>query len=227
MISLICILLAPARAADHELSLELGALGTADDRFDLFDDAALVGTLGLRGGYALHDRVSLLLGYHIGAWGQGVEDGSGFDETTTGYYYDEYDDGGGQELMHASYRMHLFSLGPKADLRVADWLYPYATVQGLLAPGTVRLDDDPKREDNLNQLRGGGLTGGGAAALGLDIIPLARRQAVRAGAHLEMGYGLLAARGYKGRVGVQDQKVELARFGMGGFYLRWGVGVYF
>ena len=75
-----------ASAADNELSFELGAFGTADERFDMFDESATIGTLGVRGAFAVHDRVNIVAGYHTGAWGQDVVTEGGDDSY---YYYDE------------------------------------------------------------------------------------------------------------------------------------------
>lgn len=214
-----------AQAADHEISLELGAFGTVDDRFDMFDEGNTIGTMGLRGAFAVHDRVNIVVGYHTGAWGQDVVTG---DDEEYYYTYDtdgDYVEGG--FLFRSAYRSHQLLLGPKADVRITDWLYPYATIQGALFAGTVRMDDDPDQDDNSNQLKGTGFSPGGVAALGIDLVPIASRRAVRAGSHLEMGYGLVATGVYKAKVSSTDQREEISRFGMGGFYMRWGVGVYF
>lgn len=210
----------PARAADHELSLELGALGTADERFDLFREGALIRTWGARGGVALHENVSVLLGYHRGAWGSEVgisaEDGEG----------DGDDDG--VDTFQAAYQGHHLLLGPKVDLRVTDWLRPYGTVQGAALIGRVLLDDDPDHDDNENQLSATSVNPGGVVALGVDVVPIRKRQALRFGSHLEMGYGLMAATGFTATPpGGGGEKFEIARFGFGGFYLRAGVGAYF
>lgn len=205
------ILAGPAQAADHELSLELGSFGTADERFDLFRDSSTIGTMGGRVGVAVHDNVSVLVGYHRGAWGSKVE----------------VDDGDDYPYFQAAYKGNQVLVGPKADIRVTDWFRPYGTVQGALFFGRVFLDDDPDHDDNINQIVATGFSPGGVAALGFDLVPFRPRKQLRFGSHLEMGYGLTAASGFKATPPGGGEKIEIARFGFGGFYLRWGVGAYF
>ena len=211
--------LSPAHAASHELSLELGSFGTRDDRFDLFHERSLLGTYGLRGGIALHDRVSLLVGAHYASTGNEVwvEGGSN--------YEDDYEEEGAS--FRAAYRGAHLLVGPKLDIPVADWGFPYLTVQGALFVGRVYLDEGPDDTENAGQLAATGLNPGGVAAVGLDIVPVHLRGGRTGfGSHIEMGYGLVAATGFDQKPEV-GEAAEIARFGMGGFYLRAGVGVYF
>lgn len=224
----LALLAAPATAADHELSLELGGFGTMDERFDMFRQSPMVGTLGLRGAVALHDNVAIVLGVHHGAWGSSVEvdgEGSEYDDEDYYYYY-SYEDEGDADFQ-AAYRGNQVLVGPKVDVRIVDAFRPYATVQAALFTGTVRLDDDPDHDDNENQLKATALQPGGVAALGFDLVPLRPRQPLRFGTHLELGYGLTAATGFQAKPPGGGEKVEIARFGFGGFYMRWGVGAYF
>lgn len=217
-LSLLALLAAPADAADNELSFELGSIGTMDDRFDLFHDRELFGTMGVRGAVAVHDRVNIVASWqHAGTGNQVEVEGESSD--------DEYS----YQTFQAAYHGHHVTLGPKADVELWDWAFPYVTVQGAMFFGRVLLDDDPEHDDNPGQLKASAVSPGGVAALGMDIVPVKTRGgAVGFGSHVELGYGLTAASSYKAKpASGNGERAEIARFGFGGFYLRAGVGLYF
>lgn len=205
------LLCGPAAAADNELSLELGSFGTSDSRFDMIRDSATIGTVGGRLGVAVLDNLSVVAGYHRGTWGSQVD------------VNDVTQDAGFQ----AAYQGNQILLGPKADVRLTDWFSPYVTLQGGLFFGRVLLDEDSVHDDNINQITASGLAPGGVAALGFDLVPIRQRKQLRFGTHLELGTGLVAASGFSATPPGGGDKVEIARFGFGGFYMRWGIGAYF
>ena len=207
----------PARAADNEISLELGSLGTQDNRFNLVHDRAQMGTYGGRVGLKVLDNLGVLVDIQHGAWGNTV-DVYGSSDT----YYDETG-----STFTAAYRGSQVLVGPKADLRVTDWFHPYVTIQGGLFFGRVLLDDDGQHTDNANQIAATAFQPGGVAALGLDLVSIRMRHQLRFGSHLELGYGLAAASSFKATPPGGGDKIEIARFGFGGFYAKWGVGAYF
>lgn len=205
-----------AHAADHELSAEWSMMGATDDRFDLVHDRDRISTFGLRGAVAVHDRVSIVGGWHHGAWGSDVE------------MYGEGDDGDWDyRVMGAAYKGNRFVLGPKVDIPAVEYFTPYATVQGVLMVGNLLVDEDPEQEDELNELRATGIQPGGLGALGFDIVPY-RAGRLGVGFHVEGGYVLTAVGAYKAEVPTNENStVELSRWGFGGFYVNTGIGVYF
>ncbi|NOY26664.1 MAG: outer membrane beta-barrel protein [Oligoflexia bacterium] len=205
------LLAGPAAAADNELSLELGSFGTSDSRFDMIQDSAAIGTVGGRIGLALLDNLSVVAGYHRGTWGSQVD----VNEVTQNTDF------------QIAYQGNQVLLGPKADVRVTDWFSPYVTLQGGVFFGRVLLDEDAVHDDNVNQIAANGWAPGGVAALGFDLVPVRQRKRLRFGTHLEMGTGLVAASSFSATPPGGGDKVEIARFGFGGFYMRWGIGAYF
>lgn len=205
-----------AHAADHEVAAQWSMMGATDDRFDLIHDRDRISTFGLRGGVAVHDRVSILAGWHRGAWGSDVE------------LYGEGDDGDWEyRTFGAAYRGNRFTLGPKVDVQAVDYFTPYATVQGVLMVGRLLVDEDPEEEDDLNQLAATGLQPGGLAAIGFDIVPY-RAGRLGVGFHVEGGYVLTAVGAYKADAPTnENSQIELTRWGYGGFYTNAGVGLYF
>lgn len=198
-----------ANAANHEVNLELGRLGTHGEDFAVLDQYGTMPSLGLRGGYALTDRVTLVADWQRSRIGGTLE----------AYNYD--DEGDDYESEYAELGLALgvnqMGLGAKYDLEVFPWLHPYGTAQFLGALGVLRLDDETDDDDNENQLTRTGFAPGGVAALGIDLIPLRADRAVRPATHLEMGYAYLAPMKL-GDTGDLDFR---------GFYLRWGVGARF
>ena len=193
----------PALAADHEVSLEMGSLHANDTSWDMFSDTPSFNTYGLRVGYAFHDRIAAIAGYHHGANGMTVEAmDSGWESGdpptfASAFYGDEY------------------SLGIKADLPLSINLRPFATVQALGVRGLIRLDDDAEHDDNLNQIQQGAFAPGGMATGGIDLrIPIAQAKYCVASS-LEFGYGKVLDLDFG----------DLGKLPMGGFVFRWGVGV--
>ena len=208
-----------AVAADHELSVEVGATGHGpDDNWFLFDDYSdAQTTMGLRLGYAVHDRVAIIGGWHHGADGTRVEmDGfSGDGDDWDSDYYEE--SGSGGQALAAAYYNDTFSLGAKADLPVATWFRPYVAVQGLGVRSMVRLDDDTSTDDNPNQLQRTALSPGAAALGGLDFrIPI-NHGAWAIASHLELGYHIATPASFD----------ELGSLSNRGLVFRWGTGVRF
>ncbi len=199
-----------AIAADHEISLELGTIGHGpDDNWFLVNDYNdYLGVYGVRLGYAVHDRVAIIGGWHHGRSGARVEMG---DE---GAYYDEE---GMYANLGVAYYADTFSLGAKADWPLAVWFHPYATVQALGIRSLVRLDDAPRDDDNLNQIQRSAFSPGGAAAGGLEFrVPMNHNEWALA-THAELGY----------HIGTRASFDELGSLGNRGLVFRWGLGARF
>jgi hypothetical protein len=204
-----------AAAADHELSFELGTTGhSADDNWQLFDDYSdAQTTLGLRAGFAVHDRVAVIAGWQHGASGSWIEmpgyEGGGGDWDED--YYDGYSSG---PALGMAYYNDTFSLGAKADWPVAVWFRPYVTVQGLGIMSKVRVDDDTSTDDNPNQLERSAFDFGGAATGGLDFrIPI-KQGAWALASYLELGYQYATPASF-GELGAMTNRGLLFRWGLG------------
>lgn len=219
LIALMAALSAPGRAADNEISLELGSFGTHDDAFELFHDNGQLGTVGFRGGLGLSRHLGVVAGWHHAATGNTVEVQSSTATDSESRY----------QTFQAAYRGHHFLIGPKLDTTALGWFHPYATVQGALFVGRVLMDDDPDVDDNPGQLQATAVSPGGVAALGWDIVPVRPGGGqIGIGWHIEAGYGRVATTSYRAHPpGGNGDPAEIARFGLGGFYLRTGVGLYF
>ncbi len=199
-----------ALAADHEISLELGTTGHGpDDNWFLFDDDNdQLESYGLRLGFAVHERVSVIGGWHHGSSGTRVELG---DEGAT------YDEEGMYANLGVAYYADTFSLGAKADWGLTTWFHPYATLQALGIRSVVRVDDAPRDDENLNQLQRSAFSPGGAAAGGVEFrIPMNHNEWALA-THAELGYHLATRAGFD----------ELGSLGNRGLVFRWGLGARF
>lgn len=196
----ILIALAPAWAASHEIDVEAGWVGSPDPALSVYSDSPLLGSVGLRAGYALTERLAV-----IGGWQRGRVGHELYAADSTGE-----DDGGS---LRAGLTTDQITLGLKGDVRIAKWLYPYATAQGDLAVLTARFDDDAEVDDNPGQVKGTGVTGGFALAAGVEFPIGLGDLGIAVAPYTEFGYtwlaptalgdfGELAIRGFSGRAGV-------------------------
>ncbi len=211
MLSLLCALALPAAAATHEISVEAGWLGTRDPAFDLFANGRSLGSIGLRGGFAVHPNVAIIAGWQHSTHGASVDvpGAASYDDEEEDYY----DYGGGFQT--ALYTDQI-SVGSKADVKVFKWLHPYVTAQVVGMRGLARLDDDNNDDENLTQVQRAGLTGGFLGAGGLDFI-IKVRGTFAIAPYVELGYGWMAPMAFE----------DLGTLQFSGFAGRTGVGVRF
>ena len=156
-----------------EIYLRESWLGATDNRWDAFSSDDTYRTVGLQVGYRIAPRVTLIGGWQHG----GVEM-----DTSVG------DDGG---YYVARFRGDQAGFGARADFPVADWVHPYAGLQAIGMFGRIRLDDQPAEDDNANELRFAGASGGALGTGGLEFrIAMDGGYAVLFDA--EFGYGWVA-----------------------------------
>ncbi|MFT4625953.1 MAG: hypothetical protein ACI8PZ_004624 [Myxococcota bacterium] len=197
--TVLCLLSTTAFAGvGGEISAELGQLHNGDPTYDLFSNRDGMPSRGLRVGIAPVERFTVLAGWHR------VRRGADLDLP------------GGS--LNAAFFADEFTLGPKVDLNIGDIFYPYATVQGVLFRGVMKLDDDPDRDDNAGQIRAAALSGGALFMGGLELRnPSSDMLPLQFAVHVEAGYGLISRGNYD----------TLGSMQPGGFVLRTGVGVRF
>lgn len=198
-------LTAPANAGNLSVDVARATIAMPDPNWDLYSYSDNLAAWGLRAGYAVTPWLAGSVGY-----GFAVDGG----ELILGD--DEYAGTGITDMSHALVT-HQLALGPKFILPVLSWAQPYATVQGVAMLGRDRLDDDIDDDENLNELRATGFTGGALAAGGVEIITRRVDRAVRPSVRLEVGYAWLAPL----------QLGDLGQLQIHGLYTQWGVGAHF
>lgn len=198
--------LAVAQAA--ELSVERAALGAQDPAYDSIDDRDRLSGWGLRAGYPVVPGLSV-----IGSWSMQRRGAFNYAPSLSaedGAYGDE-------SSVQVALLGHTAGLGVKWNPIENPWFSPYVGAQGLLQVGTLKLDDDLSRDDNVNQVTarafapGFAVVGGADVGLGLEGLP------VRPMGHVELGYGQLGALDYD----------DLGELRLRGLIVRAGVGVQF
>lgn len=197
-------LVGDAGAATHELSFNWSSLHAPDDNWDYYSDRESLNTWGLRAGFGLTDRLSVVAG-----WQHDVQGGT--------LYFDYGDDEWDAASVSLALTSNTWTVGPKYGVEVFPWLYPYATVQGALLWGTTKLDDDVEDDENMNELRASGLAPGALGALGLEFRALRVDRPVRPAVFAEFGYGWMAPL----------QQGDLGELTFRGFYANWGLGARF
>jgi hypothetical protein len=220
MIALLCLLTAPAGAVDNEINVEAGWIGAPDPSWALFSERASLGTLGVRGGYALNDRIAVIAGWQHGSDGITVSSG-GYEEAyyygyeDYGYYYGNGEPAYTTEV-HTAFIGEQITVGAKADLAPLTWLHPYVAVQGAALVATAKFDDDTSTDRNVTQLKRTGVTGGVVATAGLDF-PIKVVDGLAVAPYIEGGYAWYAP------ATLQD----IGQIGFHGFTGRAGVGLRF
>ena len=210
-------LLSAPSAQAHELAFEIGSFSAPDDAYDLFSYNPGASTVGVRGGYALSERISVVGGWHTGR--------TGMDVYASDAAYD------GMPLFSTSMTHHRASLGVKAGLPLKPWLSPYVTAQGVAWFAAARFDDDSGQDESFNELTFRGFAPGGVAALGVQITPVALGSRMALSTHVEAGYGITGNLRFRDDAG-RDAAAAGAPIGIGdldfrGFVINAGVGLSF
>ena len=206
---LLAFVASPAFAVSNEIDLQLAWLGANDPRWDSFSGSNTYATGGLRVGYALTPRLAAVIGWQHGVDGVVID--------ASGGYADEDQETVGDTTFKSVFFGDRWSLGLKGDVALTRWFHPYATLSGAVLRGLAKLDEEAGDDDNLNQLKGAGLTGGGEAALGVEFQIRVGDKGRAVAFTTELGYGLYAP-------------VKLGDFGavqFDGFAGRVGTGVRF
>jgi hypothetical protein len=175
-----------AFAARNEISFEYVGDFHGDDGVDMATGTWVANAVGLRGGGAIfQDRrhFGLVLD---GGWTRSFQAAH-----TNGYFYDPAS-GGNTELpgYTSALDIETLTVGLKGDYEVRNIFYPYVHAQLGVAIGSLSVDDDHTRPDNLNQLTSVGAAPVGLFGLGAEIMlpDLAKGWKVTGAIFFEGGY---------------------------------------
>ena len=203
-------------AADHELSVEFGTFGNNDETYRLFSQSDAMTSWGVRGGYAVHDRVSLIASYHHHQRGAMASISDHWDDTFQTAYFAE-----------------LIGVGAKADIQPLKWLQFYSAVQGLVYIGTARFDAEPNSRTNIGQFTATSAAIGGQWTAGTELKFGLKKSTIGLAWHIEGGYGIASKHQYR----FQDVNADVDGFDAeaattntmqpNGFVLRSGLGIRF
>jgi len=161
----------PALATEDEITVNAGLVTMNSESMQPFADNAVMPTLGVRAGWAFHDRLSLLGGLHTGQRGLQV-----VDQATSA------------EAFRTAYRASTLSAALKVDVEPSDFAAPYALAGVVGHLGVVRLDDDPTRRDHPGQLRSASASLGATGAVGIQFRMAKPDAKVRPALNLELGW---------------------------------------
>jgi len=198
--------------AGHEFNFEAGTIGVVDPSWAMFSETPAIATWGFRGGVQIAPWTRIIGGWQHGTRGREIT----FEDSTTGLEVAE---------IHTAATVDQYSLGGKVIWEARPWLHPYATAQGVLFVGHIRLDDDVMRQDNENQLRFGAVAPGMIGAIGTEVLPFGQGKRVRMAAYLELGYGHAWPMRFRDRD--QDEPIDVGNITVNGLATRFGVGVRF
>jgi hypothetical protein len=204
--------LAAAAPAGHEVSLEMGTTGVMDPSWAVFSANPTLGSGGFRGGVAVAPWTRIIAGWQHGTNGReiSIEDGTSGIEVAS---------------LHTAATIDQYSVGAKFVWEAKPWIHPYATTQGVLFVGHVRLDDDIRLKGNDNELRFSAVAPGLISTLGAEVLALGKDKPVRLAFSLEFGYGHAWPMRFKDKT--QDVPTDLGDVIVSGFVSRVGAGIRF
>ena len=207
-----------AYAADHEASIAIGSFTNTDNQYSLYSNNDNMVSWGLRGGYAVHKRLSVIGTYHHHQTGAEVY--SNAEDQYTSHFV-------------AAYSSDIFGIGVKADVEPWKVLQCYVSAQGLLYRANIKLDEDANSRTNAGQIKASGISAGAQVMGGLELKIHMKTLPFHIGWYTEFGYGVIAKHGYKG---VKDVNSETNGFEDGttmttmspsGLVIRSGLGIRF
>lgn len=192
-----------AAAADlgWSVSGELANLHNADPSWDLFSERNSMPSRGVRGGLKVGPHVTIQAGWHR------ISRGADLEVPTAGSR--------GSQSVRVAFLADTYSLGGQVGVPIGDLLVPYASVDGVVLRGVMKLDEDPETRDNLGQVTGSGYSPGLLASGGLELRSPPAPVGWQVAAFLEAGYGWFT-RGDYGAFGQMQP---------GGFAIRGGLGL--
>jgi hypothetical protein len=114
-----------------------------------------------------------------------------------------------------AYQANEWTGGVRIDHLFSDVFAPYAAVHGLALQGSMKLDDDPDKDGNPNELVERAVHPGALFLGGLELRGPQEDRTWTAGGFVEAGYGYVASAEYGG----------FGEMKPGGFVLRTGVGL--
>ena len=171
----------PNRPPRFAVAVERGSLGISDEAFDVFSNRDTLPSWGAKVGFRLDSHLEL-----VGSWARSRR-GSNIEVFIPS---DTFDDPA--QRFVAALTTNQFGAGLRADVTLLDVLLPYVSVQGTVTTGMARLDDDPSRASNPNQLTASGIGAGVLAFAGTELrVP--PDSDVQVTLHLELGYGYTSA----------------------------------
>lgn len=180
-----------AFAARNEVSFEYVGDFHGDDGVDRAVGASVANAIGLRGGGAIfQDRrhFGLVLD---GGWTRSFHATSA---ESYQYYGDMTADAPVAGPYTAALDLETLTVGLKGDYEVRNIFYPYVHAQVGVAIGSLSLDDNADRDDNLNELTSIGAAPVGLFGLGAEIMlpDLAKGWKVTGAVFFEGGYEVAA-----------------------------------
>jgi hypothetical protein len=202
-----------AWAADKEISLDTGILGSSSQAWDMVGGSPV--TIGLSGGIDIAPGLTAIGSAQWSLSGSHNEFGNQ-------WWHDDLEEetgsSPGSEGYIAALRVIQVQGGVRSDILQNSWVRPYGSAKVSASLGSLRLDDDPEDKDNVNQIKATGLSIGGIAAVGAAV-ERPRKQAgpfaIRG--EVEAGYGL----------GTALKFGEMGELSMSGIHMRMGIGLRF
>jgi hypothetical protein len=202
------------------IAAETGMLEHSDPHWELVDSWQESGG-GLRFGYNLSPKVGVVTSYQGSTSSSTLNNGGNYD------YDSEYSSG--LSNVESIMTERLITIGPKINFGSKNWFVPYATVQGLVAIGTLEVGDNASDEENSTTYFKDTAAGFGAlGALGVEIRTRPISGKLQPIMYFEFGGGVSSALTFSvPEIGVDGADMPIGDLKYGGQHFRFGVGTQF
>lgn len=193
-----------ASAADlgWSLSGELANVHNADPSWDLFSSRDGMPSRGLRAGLKVGPHVTAHAGW------QRISRGADVRVPTFG------GTGKGVADVRMAFLADAYALGAQVALPLKEVVAPYASVDGMVLRGVMKLDEDTETRENLGQVVGSGFSPGVSTTGGLELRSPMAPAGWQAAVYLEGGWSWFA-RGDYGAFGQMQPGGLVVRGGLG------------
>lgn len=171
------------RELRYSVAFEGGGLANDDPAYDLFNDADVIGSIGLRVGVRPLEHVVVRLGWQHANHGATLL--AQVEET-------DADFSSASESFRSSFASHQGLLGARVDANIDHAVYGYVAGDAMLFAARIRFDDDPDVTTNPGQVQQWGASYGASAVGGLELRLPPGSIPFQLGAHVELGYTWLA-----------------------------------
>ena len=204
----------------YNIAVETGMLEHSDPHWDLINSWHEP-SAGLRFGYNLSPKIGVVTSYQGATSSDTLRNNDDYD------YESDYSSSLGD--VDSRMKEHLITIGPKINFTSKNWFVPYATVQGLVAIGSLESGDNTwNKEEATTYFKDTSAGFGALGALGVEIRTRPISGKLQPIMYFEFGGGFSSALNFSvPEIGVDGADMPIGDLKYGGQHFRFGLGTQF